>query len=120
MATYSTVQSSFPKVAEQIINYNKNVVDILTNLSKITETQDTTISFTVADENGASKSYTMPSLLGIQKELQRLDTNIRSLYSIDGAGSLIRTEGSNNFKNGLPSLYVNSNLSVKSSFKLYP
>ena len=51
MATYSTVQSSFPKVAEQIINYNKNVVDILTNLSKITETQDTTISFTVADEN---------------------------------------------------------------------
>ena len=98
MATYSTVQSSFPKVAEQIINYNKNVVDILTNLSKITETQDTTISFTVADENGASKSYTMPSLLGIQKELQRLDTNIRSLYSIDGAGSLIRTEGSNNFK----------------------
>jgi hypothetical protein len=98
MATYSTVQSSFPKVAEQIINYNKNVVDILTNLSKITETQDTTISFTVADENGASKSYTMPSLLGIQKELQRLDTNIRSLYSIDGPGSLIRTEGSNNFK----------------------
>lgn len=98
MATYSTVQSSFPKVAEQIINYNKNVVDILTNLSKITETQDTTISFTVADENGASKSYTMPSLLGIQKELQRLDTNIRSLYSIDGAGSLIRSEGSNNFK----------------------
>jgi len=98
MATYSTVQSSFPKVAEQIINYNKNVVDILTILSKITETQDTTISFTVADENGASKSYTMPSLLGIQKELQRLDTNIRSLYSIDGSGSLIRTEGSNNFK----------------------
>jgi hypothetical protein len=98
MATYSTVQSSFPKVAEQIINYNKNVVDILTNLSKITETQDTTVSFTVADENGASKSYTMPSLLGIQKELQRLDTNIRSLYSIDSAGSLIRAEGSNNFK----------------------
>jgi len=98
MATYSTVQSSFPKVAEQIINYNKNIIDILTNLSKITETQDTTISFTVADENGASKSYTMPSLVGIQKELQRLDTNIRSLYSIDGSGSLIRTEGSNNFK----------------------
>lgn len=98
MATYSTVQSTFPKVAEQIINYNKNIVDILTNLSKISETQDTSISFTVADENGVSKSYVMPSLLGIQKELQRLDTNIRSLYSIDASGSLIRTEGSNNFK----------------------
>ena len=98
MATYSTVQSSFPKVAEQIINYNKNIIDILTNLSKITETQNTTIDFTVADENGASKTYTMPSLLGIQKELQRLESNIKSLYSIDGPGSLIRTEGSNNFK----------------------
>ena len=98
MATYSTVQSSFPKVAEQIINYNKNIIDILTNLSKITETQNTTIDFTVADENGAAKTYTMPSLLGIQKELQRLESNIKSLYSIDGPGSLIRTEGSNNFK----------------------
>ena len=98
MATYSTVQSSFPKVAEQIINYNKNIIDILTNLSKITETQNTTIDFTVADENGASKTYTMPSLLGINKELQRLESNIKSLYSIDGPGSLIRTEGSNNFK----------------------
>lgn len=98
MATFSTVQSSFPKVAEQIINYNKNIVDILTNLSKISETQDTTVQFTVADENGASRSYTMPSLLGIQKELERLDMNIRSLYSIDAAGSLIRTEGSNSFK----------------------
>ena len=98
MATYSTVQSSFPKVAEQIINYNKNIIDILTNLSKITETQNTTIDFTVADENGASKTYTMPSLLGINKELQRLESNIKSLYSIDGPGSLIRTEGSNSFK----------------------
>lgn len=98
MATFSTVQSSFPKVAEQIINYNKNIVDILTNLSKISETQDTTIQFSVADENGTARSYTMPSLLGIQKELERLDMNIRSLYSIDAAGSLIRTEGSNNFK----------------------
>jgi hypothetical protein len=98
MATYSTVQSSFPKVAEQIINYNKNIIDILTNLSKITETQNTTIDFTVADENGAAKTYTMPSLLGINKELQRLESNIKSLYSIDGPGSLIRTEGSNNFK----------------------
>jgi len=98
MATYSTVQSSFPKVAEQIINYNKNIIDILTNLSKITETQNTTIDFTVADENGAAKTYTMPSLLGINKELQRLESNIKSLYSIDGVGSLIRTEGSNNFK----------------------
>jgi hypothetical protein len=98
MATYSTVQSTFPKVAEQIINYNKNIVDILTNLSKISETQDTVISFTVADENGVSRSYTMPSLLGIQKELQRLDNNIKSLYSIDASGSLVRTEGSNAFK----------------------
>ena len=98
MATFSTVQSSFPKVAEQIINYNKNIVDILTNLSKITETENNTVSFTVADENGVSKNYEFPSLRGIQKELQRLDTNIRSLYSIEAGGSLIRTEGSNAFK----------------------
>jgi hypothetical protein len=34
------IQSSFPKVADQIISYNKTVVEILSKISSLTTTTD--------------------------------------------------------------------------------
>ena len=91
------IQASFPKVADQILNYNKNIVDILTKINSIATTTDPTISLQIFNENGVLKSYNVPSVNSLKSEIDRLNNNINSMYSIDTTGSLIQTSP-NNFK----------------------
>ena len=91
------IQSSFPKVADQILNFNKNVIDILTKINTIATTTDPTISLQIFNENGVLKNYNIPSVNSLKSEIDRLSNNINSLYSIDTTGSLIQTSP-NNFK----------------------
>ena len=91
------IQSSFPKVADQILNFNKNIVDILTKINTIATTTDPTISLQILNENGVLKNYNIPSVNSLKSEIDRLNNNINSMYSIDTTGSLIQTSP-NNFK----------------------
>ena len=91
------IQSSFPKVADQILNFNKNIVDTLTKINTIATTTDPTISLQIFDENGVLKNYNIPSVNSLKSEIDRLNNNINSLYSVDTTGSLIQTSP-NNFK----------------------
>ena len=91
------IQASFPKVADQILNYNKNIVDILTKINSIATTTDPTVSLQIFNENGVLKSYNVPSVNSLKSEIDRLNNNINSMYSIDTTGSLIQTSP-NNFK----------------------
>lgn len=92
------IQSSFPKVADQIISFNKNLVDILSKLNTLTTTTESTVDIQIFDEEGVLRSYSMPSFSSLKSEIDRLNNNINSLYSIDASGSLIQTSNSNQFK----------------------
>ena len=92
------IQSSFPTVADQVISSNKNIVEILSKIDTITTTQDSTISIQVYDENGILRNFSIPSFTSIKAELDRLNNNINSLYSIDAAGALIQTSNQNKYK----------------------
>lgn len=91
------IQASFPKVADQILNFNKNIVDILSKINTIATTTDPTISLQILNENGVLKNYNIPSVNSLKSEIDRLNNNINSMYSIDTTGSLIQTSP-NNFK----------------------
>lgn len=91
------IQSSFPRVADQVINFNKNIVDILTKINNIATTTDPTVNLQIFNENGVLKNFTVPSINSLKSEIDRLNNNINSLYSIDTTGSLIQTSP-NNFK----------------------
>lgn len=92
------IQSSFPKVADQVISFNKNLVDILSKLNNLTTTTDSTVNVQIYDEEGVLRSYSLPSFTSLKSEIDRLNNNINSLYSIDADGSLIQTSNSNQFK----------------------
>ena len=85
------IQSSFPKVADQIIAYNKNVVDILTKINNLSTTTDPSINVQIYDETGVLRSFSLPTINTLKSEIERLNNNINSLYSIDTTGSLIQT-----------------------------
>lgn len=92
------VQSSLPKVADQIINYNKNIVETLAKISSLTTTSDSTISLQIYDENGVLRNFTLPSFTSLKADIDRLSNNINSLYGIDSVGAIIQTSTQNKFK----------------------
>ncbi len=85
------IQSSFPKVADQVMTFNKNIVDMLTKLNTVATTTDPTVSVQIFDDNGVLRNYTLPTVSSLKAEIERLNNNINSLYSIDTTGSLIQT-----------------------------
>ena len=92
------IQSSFPKVADQIITYNKNIVDVLSKINSATTTTDSSINIQLFDENGILRNFSVPSFTALKAEIDRLNNNINSLYSIDANGALIQTSNQNRFK----------------------
>ena len=91
------IQSSFPKVADQVITFNKNIVDILTKINSTTTTTEPSVNVQIYDYNGVLRNYSLPSVSALKAEIDRLNNNINSLYSIDTTGSLIQTSP-NSFK----------------------
>ncbi len=92
------VQSSFPKVADQILTFNKNVVEILSKINTIVISPESSTNVQITDESGVLRSFTLPSFSSLKADIDRLNNNINSLYSIDAAGALIATDNVNSFK----------------------
>ena len=93
------IQSSFPRVADQIINYNKNIVDILTKFNSIATTKESSIQMQIFDETGNLRTFSVPSNESLRADIERLNNNINSLYSIDSpGGSLVQNPTTNQFK----------------------
>jgi hypothetical protein len=93
-------RSSFPAVAEQIITFNKNLVEILSKINTLSTTTEPTVNLSIIDEDGVLKQYTLPSFTFLKNEIDRLNNNINSIYNIDNSsGALIQTSaGINKFK----------------------
>ena len=92
------IQTSFPKVADQVITFNKNIVEVLSKINTLVTTTDSSANIVITDENGLTKSFTLPSFNSLKADIDRLNNNINSLYSIDAAGALIQTSNTNKFK----------------------
>ena len=82
------IQSSFPAVADQVISFNKNIVDILSKINSLATTQNPSVNIQIYDENGVLRNYTVPSFTSLKGEIDRLNNNINSLYSIVAAGAM--------------------------------
>jgi hypothetical protein len=94
-----SIQSSFPTVAEQILTFNKNIVEILSKINALTTTTDPSINLQVINERGIMSNMTLPSFSYLKSEIERLNNNINSLYSIDStASAMIMTSNDNKFR----------------------
>ena len=92
------IQSSFPTVADQVISSNKNIIEILGQINSLATTTDQSVNIKIYDENGVLRTYAVPSFSSLKGEIDRLNNNINSLYSIDAAGAMISTSSQNKYK----------------------
>lgn len=92
------IRSSFPSVAEQILVFNKNLIEILSKINSLSTTTESAVNVKIIDDDGILKEYSLPSFSFLKSEIDRLNNNINSLYNIDEAGALIQTSSQNKFK----------------------
>lgn len=90
-------KNSFATVATQIVNYNNNILELLSSLNEISVSNKADIQVQFTDEFDVLRTYNIPSLGYLLSEIQRLNNNINTLYSIDENGALIQ-QADNKFK----------------------
>ena len=92
------VQSSYHTVAEQVINFNNNVVDLLAKINQLVTTTDQSVTINVTDQSGIARQFNLPSFGFLKSEIDRLNNNINSIYSINDAGALIQPSNGTKFR----------------------
>lgn len=87
------IRYSASKVQDQIVNYNNQLVEILSNIYKIVSSDDTYVNIELMDT-----SYQLPSFSYIISELTRMNNSINSIYGLDENGADIKLDGSNEYR----------------------
>jgi hypothetical protein len=89
--------NSYHTVAEQIINYNNNVVQLLESFNALATTTQATLNLTVYDSAGNPTVVSMPSLNNLQTQINQLNNNLKTLYGVNNNGAVMQT-GPNTFQ----------------------
>lgn len=92
------IQSSFSTVAEQIVTYNKNVVEILSKINSLSTTKEPSVEVEIMDSEGVLRKYSLPSFTYLKAEIERLSSSVNSIYNIDSGGAMIQTSSNNKYK----------------------
>lgn len=90
-------KNSFATVASQVVNYNSNILELLSKLDNISTSNESSIPINFTNEDGNLNTFNVPSMGYLLGEIQRLNNNINTLFSIDTNGALIQ-QSNNRFK----------------------
>ena len=66
------IQSSYTTVAEQVINFNNNVVSLLSNINTLVTSSEPAITVNITDQSGIARQFTLPSFGFLKSEIDRL------------------------------------------------
>jgi len=92
------IQSSYSQVADQVINFNQNVVNLLSQINSLVTSSDASVQINLTDNSGVLRQFNLPSFGFLKSEIERLNNNINSIYSINEAGALIQPTNGTKFK----------------------
>lgn len=92
------IQSSYATVAEQVITFNNNVVDLLSKINTLVTTSESSVAVNITDNSGVIRQFNLPSFGFLKSEIDRLNNNINSIYSVNDAGALIQPSNGTKFK----------------------
>ena len=92
------IQSSYASVAEQVIIFNNNVVDLLSKINTLVTTSDPSITVNITDNSGIIRQFSLPSFGFLKSEIDRLNNNVNSIYSINESGALIQPTNGTKFR----------------------
>jgi hypothetical protein len=83
-------RSTFVSVAEQIVTFNQNSIELLNGLVKVISSNANNVSINTIDSQGNITNSTLPSVGFLMSEINRLSQNLETLSSVDQRGAIIR------------------------------
>jgi hypothetical protein len=84
-------RNSFISLSEQIMNLQKNSLEVLTALNQVTSSNNSQIEVEIVDEFNNKQVVTFPSVGALKSEIEILKQNIRTLSSVDQRGAIIQS-----------------------------
>ena len=83
-------QNTISSLVAQFLRLQKNSLEIMNGLNQVAVSTNNTVSIEVLDEQGLPKTANIPSYGFLRGEIDRLDTNIKSLAGIGDYSSTVR------------------------------
>lgn len=84
-------KNSLSNLADNLIKLQQNNSEILSKLSEVVNSDAETVTFTLQDEqSGSIKTVTIPSLGNIKKDIQRLESNLLQMSSLNEKNADVR------------------------------
>jgi hypothetical protein len=83
-------KNSFISLSEQIMQMQKNSLEILAALNQVTSSNDSQIEVEISDESNNKKIVTFPSVGALKSDIEILRQNIKTLSSVDQRGAIIQ------------------------------
>ena len=83
-------QNTISSLVAQFLRLQRNSLEIINGLNEVAVSTNDTVSIEVLDEQGLPKTANIPSYGFLRGEIQRLDTNIKSLAGIGDSSSTVR------------------------------
>ncbi len=91
------MEQSFASLAAQMVNFNKNILELLNKLQAITTSSESVVPISFSDGT-TTLNFQISSIGYIQSEVLRLDNTLKSIYGIESNNSYIQTSNSNSFR----------------------
>jgi len=76
-------KNSFVQIAEQIQLLNNNNVEVLTKINDIVVGEDSSVNVTQLDEQGNETTYSLPTVGKLQKDINNLNNNVKTLAGLN-------------------------------------
>ena len=90
--------NSFNTVAEQVIQFNNNLVQTLSQINQLMTSSTPSVSINITDKSGIVSQFSLPSFGFLMSEINRLNNNINAIYNVDTSGALIQPSSTNIFQ----------------------
>ena len=90
MASPNTTQNSFSTILANFIRLQNNALESLQKVQQATVSIADTVTVTVANEDGTSSTYTIPSFGYLKGSIDRIDSTISKMLGFDGSDAYIR------------------------------
>lgn len=92
------IQSSYNTLAEQVLNLNNNCIDMLSKINQLITSTDPSVTINITNQSGVVSQYSLPSFGYLKSEIDRLNNNVNSIYSVNDAGALIQPTNGTKFR----------------------
>lgn len=90
MSLSQNSKNSLPIWSKQLMNFNKNSIELLASVQKLIVSNEQSILLNYTDVDGTVTSFTLPTINAMNARMDRMERSINNLGAVESSGSFIQ------------------------------